>query len=139
MSIDAGQLMRVGVAYPLAVDLKTQIEAEDAAQRDAWTCQSAVAATGSVLSQALATTGDIVHVYSSYASMNDGVALRTGTSTKRRQIVINRGGANLKVYPPSATGNIDALAAGVGAVLSNGQQAQFWCINTTTQEFIGKY
>ena len=139
MSIDAGKLMQLGTAYPLAIELKNQIESEDTSQRDIWVGQSAVSATGSVLSQAYASTGDIVHCKSSSPSSNDGIALRTATATKSRQIIINRGGNILKVYPPSATGNIDALAAGAAATLSNGQQAQFWCINTTTQEFIGKY
>lgn len=161
MTIDTTKLMHLGMPFPLAAQVKTQVDADVAtgvstaesysdskvatlssqanAQRDILAIQSAVAATGTDLAGALATTGDLVYVSSTSASSNDGVKLRAGTTRNAFQWVINRGTSPLKVYPPSTAGKIDGLAAGAAATLSNGQQAAFWCVNPTNGEYFGKY
>lgn len=135
MAATPNRLVALGVPYPTASEFATQLDS----QKDIFAIQSNVAAVGSVLSQAVSLTGDIVHIGSTSYNSNDSVKLRVGTTVNAVQRIINRGVSPLKVYPPTSGGKIDALSAGSNATLSSGQQAHFMCINVTNQEFIGKY
>jgi hypothetical protein len=86
------------------------LASEVSAQADALAfnlLQSGVSATGTTIGTALALYADICLVKSSHASTNDGVQLRTPTTNKRTQVVINAsaiggaGASTLKVYPPT--------------------------------------
>lgn len=104
------------------------------AQEMTLTIQSAVAATGSVLSQAYQSSGDIIYVSSVHSSNNDGLMLRTASAYRKRQVVINGTTSTLKVYPPSSSGSINnqsagssySLASGVGGVFDSIGDNLFW-------------
>lgn len=139
MTISAVNLLHLGLAPQLASELKRQVDVDVAveaaarvAQRDIDVIQSAVAATGTSISGAYASTGDIVHVGSTSASSNDGLKLRIPTTTNSRQVIINRGVSPLKVYPPNDISYINALARAAAYTLSATQSAEFWGVNTGT-------
>lgn len=132
MTISAVNLLHLGLAPQLASELKRQVDVDVEVQRDIFTIQSAVAATGTSISGAYASTGDVVHVGSTSASSNDGLKLRIPTTTNPRQVVINRGVSPLKVYPPNDISYIDALARATACTLSATQNATFWGVNTGT-------
>lgn len=99
--------------------------AAEQAQLMTLSIQSAVAATGSVLSQAYQSEADIVHVSSVHASTNDGLMLRNANAYRKRQVVINATTGTLKVYPPSSSGSINNQAAGSSLSLASGIAAAF--------------
>jgi hypothetical protein len=155
MTLSATQLINLGLAYPLAGELKRQVDLEETimgaatvAQRDIWTAQSAVTAAGTTISGALATTGDIVTVGSSSNSASDGVKLRTPSETSPRQVIINRHAtSSVKVYPCNDISFIDGQARAGSVTVSPTQVATFYCANpsgttvgsVTQYVFCGEY
>ena len=99
--------------------------APEQAQLMTLTVQSAVAATGSVLSQAFESQADIVYVSSVHANTNDGIMLRQANAYRRRQVVINGTANTMKVYPPSSSGSINNQLAGSALSLGSGVAAAF--------------
>lgn len=130
MSLDATRLMALGTAHPLANELKSQVDTDVTAQRDIQILQSGVAAAGTTISGATATTGDIVHV-GTVSGSADGIKLRIPTATAPLQRVINiaASGGTLKVYPPNDISFIDAQARAASVSLSAGQSASFLADN----------
>lgn len=103
--------------------------APEQAQLMTLSVQSAVAATGSVLSQAFESQADIVHIFSCVSAVNDGVMLRQANAYRRRQVIINATTSPLKVYPPSTSGVINNQTAGTFINLASGVGAAFDSIN----------
>lgn len=95
--------------------------------------QSAVQATGSVLSQAATSTADIVLLGSS-AAANAGFAIRDGNAFARRQVVINATVDTMKIYPPSASASLNnqapgtavSIASGIAAAIDTVSETLFW-------------
>jgi hypothetical protein len=148
MTINVVKLINLGLPYNLANEVKSQVDADVAAQRDIGVVQSAVAATGTTISGALATTGDCVTVGSTSNSSNDGVKLRVPSATAPVQVIINRHAtSSVKVYPCNDLSFIDGVARAGSVLLSSGQSAEFWAtvpagtvVGSTTQyAFAGRY
>lgn len=99
--------------------------APEQAQLMTLSIQSAVAATGSVLSQAFESQADIVHVSSVHANTNDGIMIRQASAYRKRQVIINATANTLKVYPPSSSGSINNQSAGSSLSLASGIAAAF--------------
>lgn len=135
MTTDKETLIHIGLGSPEQVSqLATQIDTEVTAVGATVTAlyvpsiQSAVEAVGTAIGTATDLTADICHVSHSEAGVNDGVQLRSPTTYKKEQIVINRGGANLKIYPHTSAAKIGGAAAGAAIVASNTQSVRFLAI-----------
>ena len=98
---------------------------------------SAVAATGSLVSDAYQAQADYIFVRSA-ASNNNGIRLRSGKNYARRQVIINGGASSLTVYPPynppgqtTTVGSINnltsvSLASGTAAIFYAYADGQYW-------------
>lgn len=92
---------------------------------------SAVAATGSVLSQAATNNADIVYIGSVHVGTNDGFMIRDANAFSRRQVVINGTSSILKLYPPSASASLNKQAQGASFSLASGIAAEIDAISST--------
>lgn len=92
--------------------------------------QSAVQATGSVLSQAATSTADVVLLGTSTAA-NAGFAIRDGNAFARRQVVINATNSTMKLYPPSALASLNNQAKGTSIDIASGVAAAIDTVSDT--------
>lgn len=89
-------------------------------------------ATGTTIADALQLTQDWNDIETGGANTGVAIAAALGLQPGNDIWVFNGTGTNKNVYPPSATGQIDALGAGNPFVLAAGKLRCFQCWNAVS-------
>jgi hypothetical protein len=96
--------------------------------------EAGLVATGTVIGDALALTGAINIVATTAA--NTGVLLPNLKGPGAVIVVVNNGASTLKVYPPSATGAINAGSAGAAVSIATTKTGIFFPTGDGTYAFV---